>query len=103
MNYKVVIECPFPRMGGGDPACVYDDAEVYGLFPAWAGVIPTRIPSAILFTAFPRMGGGDPYRMEVYHLCQAFPRMGGGDPSVEDNVQALGALFPAWAGVIPGG
>ena len=57
--------------------------DLFSLFPAYAGVIPSR-----------------------YYLVgnvNTFPRICGGDPFCLVSLGSLSQLFPAYAGVIPVG
>ena len=55
--------------------------DLFSLFPAYAGVIPTH-------------GANHP-------VTGTFPRICGGDPQVDTRRQVHILLFPAYAGVIP--
>ena len=78
LSWPFICRQTFPRMGGGDPAWVYDDASVYSLFPAWAGVIPGGSVNLRTGPAFPRMGGGDPVAVDLICAARAFSPHGRG-------------------------
>ena len=75
--------------------------DLFGLFPAYAGVIPLSVLPSGPLASFPRIRGGDPDRRKVYHRrYQLFPAYAGVIP-VANAVGAMGNAFPRIRGGDP--
>ena len=89
--------------------------DLQALFPACAGVIPSRSTLQRLSLSFPRLRGGDPNRegmqksrTELFpacagvilcsgstrHRCATFPRLCGGDPNMKYYRVEVSAFSP---------
>lgn len=73
--------------------------DLFSLFPAYAGVIPTTPGSSSLPTTFPRIREGDPSWDKRVRAAATFPRIRGVDPMHMADCKRQVALSPYTRGL----